>query len=259
MLFSCFYRAPVPIDSVSSMSAAQHTILLASTCPSFLVGWGDPSFSLYTLLSSELSQGVLHSPCPWRGWGGGPIAGGACGSQHKRNYSMFVGWWEWFVSRIGRFSVHFLHVVSQLCSVDPWKHTVLGEEIHYGPCVSLHVVSGYAKNSKPQSLYPGGFSEFSLDGSILGCGNTSPKEQDCLCSLSKQPISQAQSSSPASQTSASVSIQVNVPSLPAGLWGNGYNQYKHGVLPTASDASSTSLSLTQGPPSSVCIRQSVAN
>lgn len=68
--FSCFHRAPLPPGSASSVSPTQKTILLASTCPSFLLGWGDPSLPHQSAitplqpLSSESSQGVLQSPCP---------------------------------------------------------------------------------------------------------------------------------------------------------------------------------------------------
>lgn len=68
-----------------------------------------------------------------------------------------------------------------------FKKTVLGEEIHYGPCVFLHIFAGYSKNWKPQPLLPGRFLrvEFVLSNPE-GCGNTYSKEQDCFRSLSKQ-------------------------------------------------------------------------
>lgn len=63
--------------------------------------------SLYALLSSELFEGVLHSPSPLKGWRGGAVAGGECRGQHRRN-SVFIGWWEWFISSVWwRFNVLF--------------------------------------------------------------------------------------------------------------------------------------------------------
>lgn len=55
--------------------------------------------SLYALLSSELFEGVSHSPFPLRGWRDGAAAGGECWPQHRRN-SVFIGWWEWFISSV---------------------------------------------------------------------------------------------------------------------------------------------------------------
>lgn len=64
--FSGFHRAPLPTGSVSPMSPAQKTILLASTCPSFLLGWGTLPFLIQVPSALETlvvgSQGVLQSP-----------------------------------------------------------------------------------------------------------------------------------------------------------------------------------------------------
>lgn len=186
--FSCLYRAPLPTGSASSMSPAQKTILLASTCPSFLLGWGDPSLPHQSAISplQPLSSDprVGYSPQPinrltrWVS-----SRRGMRGSQ-GRNYRVFVGYNSYRVS--GRFSVGFPHVVASSPMLT-FKRAQCRERT---PTMALRVPSCFfwvCQEFKALIASPGRFPWVQcVLSNPEGCGNTSPEKQDCFCSLSQQ-------------------------------------------------------------------------
>lgn len=135
--------------------------------------------SLYALLSSELFEGVSHSPFPLRGWRDGAAAGGECWPQHRRN-SVFIGWWEWFISSVWWWfsALFFFNVISQFFKCWPLRKQCWERKFTMDLVCSFIFLLGIPRIESPNHSCLGDFSGLSLYWAILrDAGTPTPKSR----------------------------------------------------------------------------------